>query len=596
MKISKDNWYLWNGNFWGKDFYYSIKQVDEKIFSVNIIYQWKFIGKFTIENNSNIDLLQNFDRILNKLEIDEKTCFEKHFFILPKKIIIEDLWRSIYVENVTYFEKKDNHLSKIWNFNWKHRIITQDMIFFVSEDESKEYCFINWNIEEINTLKYKEINNDLFISDKNMKDWFFFFKSQDRNLNYLHWNIFHSAPFQMLFNFFSKQLTKKWVEDFSILLWNKKIDKNYTTTTDSNITLLEIQFLIITHWEINNELTKEMIKIYLNTGGLIKKTVEDEYSIYLITDKNWLVFSFEKRYIQERTRIEHLISDYYFFDDNNSGDKKIIKFSKEKKNFEVIDTLYFCNKKTGNIWIVCNDNWLVYVNDKRMLKFLSKWFNNWATLTLEDFKTRVDFSKINLSESWKEFTVEFLNDILYYAMEKWRIKKYLIKNIKDNIKNDFQWLYLVFRTPFPYFDGNKTTNKHISLFKYWIWWEEIDNKIILESKLLQLKVWYTIPWKTHGWRYRIMNGLKGLNFLQEFEWMSEADIGTKFFQVATTFMKNTTNIFNKWIFELSENHENSFNQYNQQNYLVIKLRIIEKLKYKKWFSLSNWKLAFLIKQ
>ena len=93
-----------------------------------------------------------------------------------------------------------------------------------------------------------------------------------------------------------------------------------------------------------------------------------------------------------------------------------------------------------------------------------------------------------------------------------------------------------------------------------------------------------------------MNGLKGLNFLQEFEWMSEADIGTKFFQVANTFMKNTTNIFNNWIFELAENHENSFNQYNQQNYLVIKLRIIEKLKHKKGLGLSNWKLAFLMKE
>lgn len=595
MKISKDNWYLWNGNFWGKSFYYSIKQVDEKIFSVNIIYQWKFIGKFTIENNSNIDFLKNSDRILNKLEIDEKTCFEKHFFILPKKIMIEDLWRSIYVENVTYFEKKDNHLSKIWNFNWKHRLLTQDIIFFVSEDEEKEYCFINWNIEEINSLKYKEINNDLFISDKNMKDWFFFFKPQDKSIKLFQWGVFHSTPFQMLFNFFNKQLTKKWIEKFSILLWNKKFDEKYITTTDSNISLLEIQLLILTNWEINNKLTKEMINIYLATGGLVKRTVEDEFSIYLIVDKNWTIFSFEKNYIQQRTKIQHLMLDYYFFDDSN-GDKHIIKFSKEKKNFEVIDTLYFCNNKTGNIWIVCNDNWLVYVNDKRMLKFLSKWFNNWATLTLEEFKTRVDFSKINLSESWKEFTVEFLNDILYYTMEKWRIKKYLIKNIKDNIKNDFQWLYLVFRTPFPYFDGNKTTNKHISLFKYWIWWEKIDNKRILESKLLQLKVWYTIPWKTHRWRYRIMNGLKGLNFLQEFEWMSEADIGTKFFQVATTFMKNTTNIFNKWIFELAENHENSYNQYNQQNYLTVKLRIIEKLKQKNWFCLSNWKLAFLIKQ
>ena len=196
LKFSKEKGYWRNGNLRDKDFYFAIKEESDKKYYINIFFQWKFLWKIIIEDNSNIDFLKNFDRILNKLEIDEKTCFEKHFFILPKKIMIEDLWRSIYVENVTYFEKKDNHLSKIWNFNWKYRLLTQDMIFFVSEDESKEYCFINWNIEEINTLKYKEINNDLFISDKNMKDWFFFFKPQDKSIKLFQWGgfSFYSIP------------------------------------------------------------------------------------------------------------------------------------------------------------------------------------------------------------------------------------------------------------------------------------------------------------------------------------------------------------------------------------------------------------------
>ena len=43
---------------------------------INIFFQWKFLWKIIIEDNSNIDFLKNFDRILNKLEIDEKTCFK----------------------------------------------------------------------------------------------------------------------------------------------------------------------------------------------------------------------------------------------------------------------------------------------------------------------------------------------------------------------------------------------------------------------------------------------------------------------------------------------------------------------------------------
>ena len=590
LKFSKEKGYWRNGNLRDKDFYFAIKEETDKKYYINIFFQWKFLWKIIIEDNSNIDFLKNFDRILNKLEIDEKTCFEKHFFILPKKIMIEDLWRSIYVQDITYFEKKDNHLYKIWNFNWKYRLLTQDMVFFVSEDESKEYCFINWNIEEINSLKYKEINNDLFISDKNMKEWYFFFKPQDKSIKLFQWGVFHSTPFQMLFNFFNKQFTKKWIENFSILLWNKKIDEKYITTTDSNISLLEIQLLILTNWEINNKLTKEMINTYLSTGGLVKRTVEDEFSIYLIVDKNWTGFSVEKNYIQQRTKIQHLMLDYYFFDDSN-GDKYIIKFSKEKKNFEVIDKLFFHQDKRNNVWLECNSNLLVYVNDKRILKFLSTRVNN-LLLSLEEFKTRVDFTKINLSESWKEFTLEFQTDIVYYAIEKSRTRKYVIKNIKDN----FQWFYFAFESPFPNFSGRKTTNKHISLFKYWIWWEKIDNKIILESKLLQIKEGCSIPWKSHRKRYEIMNGLKGLSFLQEFEWMISTEWQTKFFQTVDMFVKNVTNIFNNWIFETTVDVETPFNQYNQQHYLTVKLRIVEKLKHKKGLGLSNWKLAFLMKE
>ena len=171
------------------------------------------------------------------------------------------------------------------------------------------------------------------------------------------------------------------------------------------------------------------------------------------------------------------------------------------------------------------------------------------------------------------------------------MKKYLIKNIKD----DFQWFYCIFRSPFPHLSNKRITDKHISLFKYWIWWEEIDSKRILENKLLQIREGYTIPWKSHRKRYKIINGLKWLSFLKEFEWMISKGPSTKFFQVVDTFIKQTTNLFSEWINEITEEFENQFNQFNQQNYLIVKLRVIEKLKHKKWMCLSNWKCAFLIK-
>ena len=85
----------------------------------------------------------------------------------------------------------------------------------------------------------------------------------------------------------------------------------------SDLICIDLHFLILTEDKINRELTKELIKAYLETDWVVNELNWEEYMISLLVDKNWAFFSFEKRYIQRFTHLTYLTNEYYSFEEGN---------------------------------------------------------------------------------------------------------------------------------------------------------------------------------------------------------------------------------------------------------------------------------------
>lgn len=543
--------------------------------------------------------------ILDKLQvnylsykIDVKQTINS-IYVIPKEIIIEEKiqagisFKDFSFKDITVVKFLESSFKDIgflkWNFKWKKNIKMKKP-YLMSEDKKDIYYFINEKFEKVVEQEYKEIEKNYFLSNKNLKEWFFIFKPENHAIEINKDIFFHSTPFQDLFNFFEQQLIKKWIENYEILLWYNSIWENLVNKSD--LTCVELHFLILIDGKINRELTKDLIKIYWKTGWVVDELVWEEYHISLLVDKNWIIFTFEKRYIQLFIVLLNLIDEYYTFRDLNNT--YLVKYNFNTKNFEIIDNLYEYPNSYKDVivvndwWNVTNNSCIVYLNDKWELKIYSKLFNNWEIITLEKYECdalRKYFQQIIISNTCKELIFVSSNEVHYFVLEHWKFNKYIIPvDIAPKLLN----FYYELESPYEKFNCNSETQLHIICFKKWIWWNKIDNKRMIDGKFFRLIETEQIEWKTCDTRWKFIHWIKWMSFLKEYNFTMNNYPTSNFLNSIKDFMKETTNIFNKWIYEKDYN-----NLINQQDEFENILNRSLPINYINWFRLKNWKMDFL---
>jgi len=272
-----------------------------------------------------------------------------------------------------------------------------------------------------------------------------------------------------------------------------------------------------------------------------------------------------------------------------------VKYNFNKKNFEIIDNLYEYPNSYKDVivvndwWNVANNSCIVYLNDKWELKIYSKLFNNWEIITLEKYECdalRKYFQQIIISNTWKELIFVSSNEVHYFTLEHWKFNKYIIPvDIAPKLLNFY---YSDAKSPYEKFNCNSETQVHIICFKKWIWWNKIDNKRMIDSKFFRLKETEQIEWKTCDTRWKFIHWIKWLSFLKEYNFTFNNYPTSNFLNSIKKFMKETTNIFNKWIYE--KDYNSLINQQDEfENILSRSLPI----NYINWFRLANWKMDFL---
>ena len=242
------------------------------------------------------------------------------------------------------------------------------------------------------------------------------------------------------------------------------------------------------------------------------------------------------------------------------------------------------------------DDWvltvkLIYYTTKHISfnEIYSKLFNNWEIITLEKYECdtlRKYFQQIIISNTWKELIFVSSNEVHYFTLEHWKFNKYIIPvDIAPKLLNFY---YIDAKSPYEKFNCNSETQVHIICFKKWIWWNEIDNKRIIDSKFFRLKETEQIEWKTCDTRWKFIHWLRWLSFLKEYNFTLNNYPTSNFKNNIKDFMKKTTNIFNKWIYE--KEYNSLINQQDEFEYILNKSLPIN---YINWFCLTNWKIDFL---
>lgn len=620
MKQTREDFYSDDWMLTIKPIYYTTKHISFNEVYTKFFYYWKLIAEIKIINNSSTSLRWNMRRILDKLQVNyllyktDVTQAINNIYVIPKEIIIEEnklagvSFEDISFKDITVIKFLESSFKDIgflkWNFKWKKNI-KRKVPYLMTEDKKDIYYFINEKFEKVVEQEYKEIEKNYFLSNKNFKEWFFTFNPENHAIEVPKDYFFHSTPFQNLFNFFEKQLIDKWIENYEILLGNNRIWTNEMSKSD--LICIELHFLILTDGQINRKLADELMKTYLKTDWVVNQSVWDEYTISLLVDKSWAFFSFEKRYIQRFTSLTYLINEYYEFKEWN--DTYLIKYSHNKQNFEIVDKLYlhkYYNENSiylENWWNQTNASCIAYLNEEWELKFSSNLFNNWEIITLERYEVdylKKYFQQIIISNTWKELLFISLDEVHYFVLEHWNFNKYIIP--VDNAPKLFNkyiipldiapkllnFYYIDAKSPYEKFDCNSETQLHISCFKKWIWWDKIDDKRMIDSKFFKLKETEQIEWKTCDTRWRFIHWLKWLSFLKEYNFTLNNYPTSNFKNNIKDFMKETTNIFNKWIYE--KEHNSLINQQDEFENILDKSIPINHIN---WFRLTNWKMDFL---
>lgn len=403
LKQTREEYYTDDWMLTVKPIYYTTKHISLNEFYSKLFYYWKLIAEIKIINNTQTSFRWIMKQIFDKLnvnylsnKIDIKQTINS-IYLIPKEIVIEEnvqagiSFKDILFKDITVVKFLESSFKAIdflkWNFKWKKNIKMKKP-YLLSEDKKETYYFINEKFEKVVEQDYKEIEKNYFLSNKNLKEWFFTFKPENYAIEINKDIFFHSTPFQDLFNFFEQQLIKKWIENYEILLWYNSIWENLVNKSD--LTCVELHFLILIDGKINRELAKELIRTYWKTGWVIDELTWEEYHISLLVDKNWIIFTFERKYIQLFIVLHNLIDEYYTFKDVNN--KYLVKYNFNTKNFEIIDNLYEYPNSYKDIivvndwWNVTNNSCIVYLNDKWELKIYSKLFNNWEITTLERYE------------------------------------------------------------------------------------------------------------------------------------------------------------------------------------------------------------------
>ena len=607
LKQTREEYYTDDWVLTVKPIYYITKHISFNEIYSKLFYYWKLIAEIKIINNTQTSFIWIMKQIFDKLnvnylsyKIDIKQTINS-IYLIPKEIVIEEnvqagiSFKEISFKDITVVKFLESSFKDIgflkWNFKWKKNI-KMKVPYLMSEDKKDIYYFINEKFEKVVEQEYKEIEKNYFISNKNLKEWFFIFKTENYVIESLKDYFFHSIPFQNLFSFFEKELDKKWIKNYEILLGNMRISTNEMSKSD--LICIDLHFLILTEDKINRELTKELIKAYLETDWVVNELNWEEYMISLLVDKNWAFFSFEKRYIQRFTSLTYLINEYYSFEEGN--DRYLIKYSHNKQNFEIVDKLFlhkYYNENSiyiGNWWNQTNASCIAYVNDKWELKIYSKLFNNWEITTLERYEwdaLRKHFQQIIISKTCKEIIFVYSNEIHYFAIENWKFNKYIIPiDIAIELLN----FYYKLESPYEKLSCNIDSKFHISYFKKWIWWNKINNNRIIDNKFFNIRGIETIPWKTEKTRWRIMNWLKWLYSLKEYNYSLKNWYNSSLEHTIRCFMERTTNIFNEWIYEKIIIRPNTINQ--QEDFMNTLVHIVP-TNYINWFCLTNWKIDFL---
>lgn len=107
--------------------------------------------------------------------------------------------------------------------------------------------------------------------------------------------------------------------------------------------------------------------------------------------------------------------------------------------------------------------------------------------------------------------------------------------------------------------------------------------MILSILLRTLHICIYVSGVVSRWRF-----IKWLSFLKEYNFTMNNYPTSNFLNSIKDFMKETTNIFNKWIYEKDYN-----SLINQQDEFENILNKSLPINYFNWFRLKNWKMDFL---
>ena len=226
LKQTREEYYTDNWMLTIKDIYYTTKHISFDEFYSKLFYYWKLIAEIKIINNTKTSFRWIMKQIFDKLQVNylsykidiEQTI--NSIYLIPKEIIIEEniqagiSFKDMTFKDITVVKFLESSFKDIgflkWNFKWKKNIKMKKP-YLLSEDKKETYYFINEKFEKVVEQNYKEIEKNYFLSNKNLKEWFFTFKPENHAIEINKDIFFHSTPFQDLFNFFEQQLIKKWI-------------------------------------------------------------------------------------------------------------------------------------------------------------------------------------------------------------------------------------------------------------------------------------------------------------------------------------------------------------------------------------------------
>lgn len=620
LKQTREEYYTDDWMLTVKPIYYTTKHISFNEIYSRLFYYWKLIAEIKIINNTWTSFRWNMKWLLDKLQvnylsykIDIKQTINS-IYLIPKEIIIEEnilagiSFKELSFKDITVVKFLESSFKVIgflkWNFKWKKNIKIK-VPYLITEDKKETYYFINEKFEKVVEQEYKEIEKNYFLSNKNLKEWFFIFKTENYLIESLKDYFFHSIPFQNLFSFFEKELDKKWIKNYEIFLWN--YENSFNSNNYSLLYYVLIQLQIFVNGVFDEKLTEGLMEIYSQTWWNISRRFlwnvngENVYWKYIsfLVDKFSPIFTFDKEFSEN---ILHSFVDlwhgYFYLDSFSRNDSQlwrnnIYKYSYEENKFIPLEK----SSQTQQILEKSSiKNWFCYINSNFDLKVFIDWDKEYSINLVKALKIK-DTSNLNsesfkhllLEDNWKEVFLSYRWKIIYLSFKEWVWFNKIYQFAKEyDINQD-----ITFGSEQTYFYENWNSFMvnvlGLSIFIPINNLLNFDPSKVLLKKIIINDIYVEdsgSPSGIYDW-YRFMYGLKWYFFIKKYNFE---------FKKEKKEEEKESNLFSRWVYKniwgkIMLMRNNSYASVTtSQNSSIEKL--CKNIVGKKMFGLSNWKIWF----